>query len=200
MDTQEKKYQAWAYVVQDMLNGYLAEKISDLDFNMNAIDKVYQKSIIKIIVTRLNRAFYNDEILPRDANVTYSANGGIQYSSLANTQPKDDIISFFDANERLLIETSGLMDQVIGNVDIDNLTTDLLETQFKGGQFVNDVDIDDYQKMIITINGQNVTVLQAIMDLVNGKANTQDVAKAIQTAALLDVTPTGNLILNAANK
>lgn len=183
-----------------MLNGYLAEKLSDLGFDMGAIAAPYQKSIIKIIITRLNRAFYNDEILPRDANVSYSANGGIQYSSLANTQPKDDIISFFDANERLLIESSGLMDQLIGNIDADITQTDLLETQFKGGQFVNDVDIDDYQKVLITLNGNNTTILQALTDLTNGKVDANTLTAAINAATLTNITPAGNLALTAANK
>lgn len=121
-----------------MLNAVLMDELSMVDYTLTNIDKKAQIAIIDIMVTRLTRAFHNDELIPRNSQVSYSQQGGIQYSSTGTIDSKDALYSFFDDRERLLIQTSGLLETVFAAQQADE-TNELLDNQFMDGPKVNEV-------------------------------------------------------------
>ena len=87
-----------------MLNAYLQEELDNLGYKLDTVKPAYQKSLINIMTTRLARAFYNDELLPRNSQVSYSQQGGVQYASNSDFSAKNSLYEFsLDSNSSVKI-------------------------------------------------------------------------------------------------
>lgn len=179
LDTIEKKFEAWSRYTQTILNAILQEELDNIEYDITKVKPAYQHSLINIITMRLIRAFYNDELIPRDSQVQLSQQGGIQYSSAAALDSKSSLYSFFNGNERALIESSGLTTDIFvwNTEDDDDIVA--ADGTFKDGIKVEDVNWNDKQNTGIVIAGRNTSVTQAINDLYNDKANVGDIANII---------------------
>lgn len=193
IDTPEKKFEAWSYRAQIQLNAVLQDGLAYEEYRLDQFKTNVQHDIINIMVSRLVRAFYNDEILPRDFGINYSQQGGVNYSMNGDIDPKSALYSFFNSDERLLIETSGLLEYVFSGAD-DEDDKQTLDNQFEDGPFVNQLKWADKANNIVVINGKNRSVQQALTELQNGKVTTTDLAKAISDATGLNTNANINKI------
>ena len=185
--TIEQKYQNWSYHVQTVLNTALQDTLVLGDFDLTNFKTVYQRDIINIIVLRLLRAFYNDEIIDRDSNVNFSQQGGVQYTSNGTIKSKADALAFFNSEERLLIETSGLREIVFAETQ-DDAAANLLDNQFKDGPKVIEVNWGDKQDRTTVYDGQNLNIDQIFALLKSTKLNISDVATKVAELTGLSVS------------
>ncbi len=180
LTTPELKFQAWSFYTQEQLNQVVQEELDNVQFDLNLIAPEFQKSIIRIMIARLNRAFYNDEIIPRDSQVQVSQSGDISYSSTGTIDPKSAKFSFWNGSERAMIENSGILTDNFASSSDDIEQSEIIDNQFKSGEFVPEVDLNEFQRVAIVVNGVNTTVLAAIQALNTGK---QDKDTLIDTIA-----------------
>lgn len=110
INSESEKFNKWLEYTQIQLNYVLQDKLEGAEYNLLNFKEAYRRDIINILVIRLNRAFENERLIPRNENVQYAESGGINWNS--SSEIHGEGWSFWNEQELHIIETSGLFSSV----------------------------------------------------------------------------------------
>lgn len=163
--SEDQYYQAGMEQTQRIINAYLQDFLLNLDWNISQLDYRAQEKIKEILFLEFEYLHQNQLWFEKSNDITYSTAGQQTFTFNSNLSEKEGIKLIPDYVIKI-IKNTGILTFAASYKELQKKAA-VIENQFADGYLVPDVEWSSKADNLMSINGSNVTLSQAITNLQN---------------------------------
>lgn len=163
--SEDQYYQAGMEQTQRIINAYLQDFLLNLDWNISKLDYRVQEKIKEILFLEFEYLHQNQLWFEKSNDITYSTAGQQTFTFNSNISEKEGVKLIPDYVIKI-IKNTGILTFAASYEELQKKAA-VVENQFADGYLVPYVEWNSKADNLMSVNGSNITLSQAITNLQN---------------------------------